>query len=629
MNRQAELGISPAAGTGRAYLAVQFDDSEAVRLGDDGLPTEILLWRDGETPTTKGTFKLTDKARAAVLADWKGRFGDAPGGSFDYEHDAFNDKLPGYERVSAGGFGLIERDKDLWLAPCSYTERAAALILKKEMRSTSSAFDFDPKTGEFKKLWNVALTNYPATLRQPQLLASGLVVSPPGGPQPVRQILVQVPESFDAAPIEQALAALRSGQPRDAARLLSGLALRIDPAQLAAIPFAKYPLDESDAWDGAAAVKRVRAWATDGEEIDWKKYGKAFAYVGGEGDKLGDYKLPHHDVKDGELVTVWGGVKAAGNAIEGSRGGVDIPEADLPAVKKHLEKHYHEFDKRAPWEPAETKTTSQRLAATGATMDYENCYLRRAALGMAVEDLINTVQLMQKADGAEKQYLAEHAGYLSKHLAAMAEFCKALGMQPEIEIEMPQGQFSALPTEQRGVVEQAMKLGAFSLGRCVKALLDVKTDHEVAPTLLALKTQAAAAVQRAQSATAVATASVDTQRRVKIGELQKLGMSPAVAQVAEGRDPVTGKLSGMPAWTLEQLSLWEAQVKSGQAVLGALPAAVLAPAPAAAAPPEAGSPAAPTLSEPDIQMLCTMQGKTRAEVLASIAALPNLREVKE
>lgn len=81
--------------------------------------------------------------------------------------------------------------------------------------------------------------------------------------------------------------------------------------------------------------------------------------------EFGGFKLPHHDVKDGKLVTVRAGVIAAGNALSGSRGGVKIPAGDVAAVQKHLQRHYHQFGLRAPWEPEpadNTKTTSPTRA---------------------------------------------------------------------------------------------------------------------------------------------------------------------------------------------------------------------------------------------------------------------------
>jgi HK97 family phage prohead protease len=109
---------------------------------------------------------------------------------------------------------------------------------------------------------------------------------------------------------------------------------------MAAIPYKHYPLDPPDApWDGAAEVTKASiddliimcAW-DDSTNPTQKN----------------SYKLPHH--KADTYHTNLKGVVAAGNAIMGARGGVEIPKYDMDAVKAHLQKHYHEFGKTAPWE---------------------------------------------------------------------------------------------------------------------------------------------------------------------------------------------------------------------------------------------------------------------------------------
>ena len=111
----------------------------------------------------------------------------------------------------------------------------------------------------------------------------------------------------------------------------------------------KAPKDR--AWDGDAARDRVRAWAggPDKEKIDWDKYARAFAWVDPEHrDDFGGYKLPHHDIVDGELKVVWRGVAAAMQALLGARGGVDIPREDRRAVYRHLARHYKQFGEEPP-----------------------------------------------------------------------------------------------------------------------------------------------------------------------------------------------------------------------------------------------------------------------------------------
>ena len=86
--------------------------------------------------------------------------------------------------------------------------------------------------------------------------------------------------------------------------------------------------------------------------MDWSKYREGFAWYDSENEpNFTSYKLPHHDIShDGQLVVVLRGVMAAGATVQGSRGGVNISDADLDGVKAHLAQHYREFDRTPPWE---------------------------------------------------------------------------------------------------------------------------------------------------------------------------------------------------------------------------------------------------------------------------------------
>jgi hypothetical protein len=109
-----------------------------------------------------------------------------------------------------------------------------------------------------------------------------------------------------------------------------------------AVPYADHGNAVPDtAWDGPAEVKAC------GDDLD--KLKAICAWFNSENaDKKSAYKLPHHEANG--LKAVWKGVSAAGAAISGARGGVDIPEGDLAAVKAHLAKHYKAFGKTPPWE---------------------------------------------------------------------------------------------------------------------------------------------------------------------------------------------------------------------------------------------------------------------------------------
>ncbi|MFT4265136.1 MAG: hypothetical protein QM572_17265 [Nocardioides sp.] len=115
--------------------------------------------------------------------------------------------------------------------------------------------------------------------------------------------------------------------------------------------FSDLPVADVDrAWDGDAAEKRVRRWA-DAENGPNADYRKAHVWYDGErADKFTAYKLLIADVIDGELTVVPRGVMAAGNVLEGARGGVDIPSDDVARVRSHLAKYYRKFDHEPPWD---------------------------------------------------------------------------------------------------------------------------------------------------------------------------------------------------------------------------------------------------------------------------------------
>lgn len=115
----------------------------------------------------------------------------------------------------------------------------------------------------------------------------------------------------------------------------------------AVVPYQDLPLaDEDREWDASEARKRLADWAE--EDID--KYRKGFLWYDEENaDNLTAYKLPIADVIDGRLYAVPRAIIAAAAAIQGARGGVDIPASDVPGVKNHIEKYYKKMDMTPPW----------------------------------------------------------------------------------------------------------------------------------------------------------------------------------------------------------------------------------------------------------------------------------------
>lgn len=101
------------------------------------------------------------------------------------------------------------------------------------------------------------------------------------------------------------------------------------------------PLADRDrAWDSTEAEARVRRWA-NAEDAPNERYAQAFFYVeDGAEDTFGAYKLQFADVIDGELTAVPRGIFAVAAALQGARGGVDIPEEDVARIKAYVEEWY-------------------------------------------------------------------------------------------------------------------------------------------------------------------------------------------------------------------------------------------------------------------------------------------------
>lgn len=120
---------------------------------------------------------------------------------------------------------------------------------------------------------------------------------------------------------------------------------------MAVTAFQDLPLADRDrAWDGAAAEKRVRAWA-GAEDDPNEQYRDAHVWYDADAKQnFTAYKLLIADVVGGKLVAVPRGVFAAAAVMQGSRGGVELPAKDVDRVKSHLAKYYAKLDETPPWD---------------------------------------------------------------------------------------------------------------------------------------------------------------------------------------------------------------------------------------------------------------------------------------
>lgn len=117
--------------------------------------------------------------------------------------------------------------------------------------------------------------------------------------------------------------------------------------------------DRNQTWDGSAAQKRIFDWA-GGDNFDPAKARRAFFWYDSQNqNNKTAYKLPFADVIGGELKAVPKAIFAVAAALQGARGGVDIPQSDIDGIKKKVAHYYERMRKEfnddslmAPWEKA-------------------------------------------------------------------------------------------------------------------------------------------------------------------------------------------------------------------------------------------------------------------------------------
>lgn len=117
--------------------------------------------------------------------------------------------------------------------------------------------------------------------------------------------------------------------------------------------------DRDREWDGDAAASRVLDWATNDGTVDADRLARAFLYRAADADPatLAAYKLGMADIVDGTLTLIPRAVYAIAAALQGARGGVDLPAEDRDRIRDRVEDLYERladhFDDptiRAPWD---------------------------------------------------------------------------------------------------------------------------------------------------------------------------------------------------------------------------------------------------------------------------------------
>lgn len=156
----------------------------------------------------------------------------------------------------------------------------------------------------------------------------------------------------------------------------------------AVVPFQDLPLaPRSRAWDAHGAVARMLEWAggqADATKTNWTKYRRGFLWWNTDDPEMvGAYKLPIADVINGNLTAIPRALFAAAAAVQGARGGVEIPSDDMPGVRAHLERYYermaHEFNDETIVAPWSRKSIDAMVLDSLSSGGYEFQSIRNAA----------------------------------------------------------------------------------------------------------------------------------------------------------------------------------------------------------------------------------------------------------
>ena len=113
--------------------------------------------------------------------------------------------------------------------------------------------------------------------------------------------------------------------------------------------------DRSVEWDGDAAVKELRRWASsdgsgDKDKMDWAKYRRAFFwYDEKDPENFGSYKFPFARPINGRLMAIPRAIFAAASILQGGRGGTNLPAEAQEAIKRKVEAYYRKMGETPPW----------------------------------------------------------------------------------------------------------------------------------------------------------------------------------------------------------------------------------------------------------------------------------------
>lgn len=107
--------------------------------------------------------------------------------------------------------------------------------------------------------------------------------------------------------------------------------------------------DRAYMWDSSAADKRIREKTGATEEPSAEYANMHLWHDADKADNFTAYKLLIADVINGEIAAVPRAIFAVRGVLAGARGGVDIPEDEIPAIKDIVNRYYDIMDLEQPF----------------------------------------------------------------------------------------------------------------------------------------------------------------------------------------------------------------------------------------------------------------------------------------
>lgn len=164
-------------------------------------PRELRLFQTGVNETTKGALLWDAEAAEATLAAYRATKRERL--KADYEHDSLRpaNERSQYGAPASGHYALEVREDGLYAVDIKWTQRAYDMIAAGEYVHFSPAVIYDPETRRIKQLVNFALTNNPATIGQPQLVAASETapsVAVAAETAPTKELKMKMPEALRA-----------------------------------------------------------------------------------------------------------------------------------------------------------------------------------------------------------------------------------------------------------------------------------------------------------------------------------------------------------------------------------------------------------------------------------------------